>query len=356
MPRIVKSFLGIAVLVLALPSQAAAQEMMTYQMVLFRTGPNKDIPADKAKVLADGHLAGLAKLNAERVNVLYGPFLDEGDIRGLAILDVPDAATAKAKLADDPFVKAGHMVLDVKPWMGPRGWFSPPAQPQAFDRLVFGFLMRAGPTSHTPAEVQAIQKGHLAYMDDLHTQGKLVAAGPFGDSSDYRGIVIYRVATVDEARALAAGDPAVKAGRLRIEARPWMTFKGILKEPQDADQKKQVMTVLADGARRQRREGGPGAFSDQPRRPDPGERDRHQAAARHGGGRRSPVNWTRAARRRRRRTEDQPGGRGPARLGPRHSAATRASARGRRRSGFQSLRRQCRRLCPPCAPHGWRDA
>ena len=229
MPRTVKPLLSVVALVLALPSLAAAQEMMTYQMVLFRTGPNKDIPPDKAKVLGDGHLAGLARLNAERVNVLYGPFLDDGDIRGVAILDVPDAATARAKLADDPFVKAGHMVLDVKPWMGPRGWFSAPTQPQTFDRLIFGFLMRGNNTGHTPVEAQEIQKGHLAYMAGLHAQGKLVAAGPFGDNSDYRGIVIYRVATVDEAKTLAAGDPAVKAGRLRIDARPWMTFKGILK-------------------------------------------------------------------------------------------------------------------------------
>jgi hypothetical protein len=49
------------------------------------------------------------------------------------------------------------------------------------------------------------------------------------DDTPVRGIVIYRVATVDEAKALAAEDPAVKAGRLVLDAHPWMTFKGILK-------------------------------------------------------------------------------------------------------------------------------
>jgi hypothetical protein len=37
------------------------------------------------------------------------------------------------------------------------------------------------------------------------------------------------VKSVEEAKQLAAQDPAVKAGRLVIDARPWMTFKGILK-------------------------------------------------------------------------------------------------------------------------------
>jgi uncharacterized protein YciI len=59
--------------------------------------------------------------------------------------------------------------------------------------------------------------------------GKLVAAGPFLDNTKARGVVIYRVANVEEARSLAAADPAVKAGRLVLEAHPWMTFKGILK-------------------------------------------------------------------------------------------------------------------------------
>jgi uncharacterized protein YciI len=74
-----------------------------------------------------------------------------------------------------------------------------------------------------------MQKQHLAYMDVLHQQGKLVLAGPFLDDSEWRGVVVYRVAGVEEAKQLAAGDPAVKAGRLAIDARPWMTLKGILK-------------------------------------------------------------------------------------------------------------------------------
>jgi uncharacterized protein YciI len=221
--------LPILALLLALAVPGQAQEMMTYQMVFFRAGPNQNLSPADAKVMQTEHLARLAKLNADRINVLYGPFQDGGDLRGIAILDAPSAEAARAHLADDPFVKAGHMVLDVKPWMGPRGWFHPPALPPTPEHFVFGFLMRGTSTSQPKEEAQAIQKGHLAYMDELHKQGKLVAAGPFADNSDFRGIVIYRVRDIEEAKQLAAGDLAVKAGRLRIDARPWMTFKGILK-------------------------------------------------------------------------------------------------------------------------------
>lgn len=208
--------------------------MQTYQMAFLRAGGTPAPEGVEGQRMQQEHLARLAELNRQRLNVLYGPFADEGSLRGIVLFDVKDAAEAKRLMADDPFVKAGIMTVDVRPWMGPKGWFADPPErdatrPGALEHFVFGFLV-AGPNRTQPeAEALEIQKGHLAYMDDLHKQGKLPVAGPFVDEGDARGIVIYRVKTVEEAQQLAAGDPAVKAGRLRIEARPWMTLRGILR-------------------------------------------------------------------------------------------------------------------------------
>lgn len=232
------------------PAAEAPLQMMTYQMVLFREAPKAKTAAkgdSEDKIL--GHLANLARLNRARIAVLYGPFNGDAQpaasrlqgLAGIAILDVKDAAAAKAEFATDPFVAAGDVVLEVKPWLGPKGWFAAPAQPAAsepnkmdIEPFVFGVLVRgpaakATPPVHMDAERQEIQKGHLAYMGELNKQGKLVAAGPFMEDGDWRGIVIYRVAGVAEAQQLAAADPAVKAGRLALEARPWMTLRGVLK-------------------------------------------------------------------------------------------------------------------------------
>jgi len=211
------------------PANEPPLEMMTYQMVFLRTGPNAGKPDPNAATVQEAHLAYLAKLNRERVNLLYGPFLDDTDLRGIALLDVADADAAKKLFAEDPHVKAGNLVIEVKPWMGTKGWFHPPLDPMVPEKLVFGFLLRGPNRSQPVAEAQELQKQHLAYMDGLHKQGKLVMAGPFLDDSEWRGVVVYRVAGVEEAKELAAGDPAVKAGRLAIDARPWMTLKGILK-------------------------------------------------------------------------------------------------------------------------------
>jgi uncharacterized protein YciI len=224
------------VLLLAQPASAPAQapqpklEMMTYYMVFLRRVPGvPEVPEAEAKAVQDQHLAYLGKLNREGINLLYGPFRDDGPLRGLAVMKVESADQAKELFAEDPHVKAGRLAVDVKPWMGPKGWFHPPIDPMTPENLVFGFLMSGPNRSQSPEEAQALQKGHLGYMDGLHEQGKLIMAGPFLDDSEWRGVVVYRVESVEEARQLAAGDPMVKAGRLVVDARPWMTLKGILR-------------------------------------------------------------------------------------------------------------------------------
>ncbi len=103
------------------------------------------------------------------------------------------------------------------------------SKPPQFDLETYqlGFL-RKGPTSGTGTkeEAEKIQAGHMANIGKMAEAGKLIAAGPMMDDGDLRGIFLFK-ASMDEARALAAEDPAIKAGRLRMEIFTWMGPKGI---------------------------------------------------------------------------------------------------------------------------------
>lgn len=76
-----------------------------------------------------------------------------------------------------------------------------------------------------PAELVNIQKGHRANIDRLVQTGQLLLAGPVDEAGDLRGIFIYRTGTQEEARQLVTTDPAVQAGRLRIEVYPFWAPK-----------------------------------------------------------------------------------------------------------------------------------
>lgn len=93
---------------------------------------------------------------------------------------------------------------------------------------VVGFLRR-GPnwTPEKTAETQKLQEGHMANINRMAETGKLILAGPFSDSTDLRGMFVFDLTDVEEAKAMAEQDPAVQAGRLVIDWHPWFSASGI---------------------------------------------------------------------------------------------------------------------------------
>lgn len=86
---------------------------------------------------------------------------------------------------------------------------------------VMAFL-KAGPNrSKNPEEAAKLQRAHLDNIKRLAEEGKLVLAGPFGDDGEIRGIYVFDVSTVEEAKALTETDPAIQAGSLVMELHPW---------------------------------------------------------------------------------------------------------------------------------------
>ena len=83
-------------------------------------------------------------------------------------------------------------------------------------------LLKAGPNrDRSPDEARKLQAGHMANINRLAAEGKLVLAGPFADNGPLRGIYIFDVRTVAEAEALTKTDPAIQAGSLVMELHPW---------------------------------------------------------------------------------------------------------------------------------------
>ncbi|KAB2959834.1 MAG: hypothetical protein F9K16_12150, partial [Thermoanaerobaculia bacterium] len=117
----------------------------------------------------------------------------------------------------------------------------PPPAPQPapeakmeFESHPIVLLVRpANAPDYPPEKLEEIQAAHLAHIGAMAESGKLVAAGPFDEQSDprYRGILIFRLATAAEARALAEQDPAVKAGRLEVVSVNWYHQRGAVSFP-----------------------------------------------------------------------------------------------------------------------------
>jgi uncharacterized protein len=84
-------------------------------------------------------------------------------------------------------------------------------------------LQRADAPDFTETEEAELQDAHMSHLADLHAAGHLLAAGPVLGPADreLRGLSILKVG-VEEARRLKEDDPAVRAGKYRIEAYSWV--------------------------------------------------------------------------------------------------------------------------------------
>jgi uncharacterized protein YciI len=203
--------------------------MTTYQLVMLTRGPNHAAAStpDGGETLK-AHVQFLYKLAADGVAKAAGPFTDDGEIQGVIIMAAASPQKAKEVEAGDPAVKAGIFAMEVLPFMAPEGWFGAWAEYGRFERVYFGFLNRGPNRSQDAETAKKLQAEHLAYMDGQAELGKLVVAGPFAVDTARRGIVVYRVASLEEARERAEGDPMIKAGRLVVELHPWQIPEGAI--------------------------------------------------------------------------------------------------------------------------------
>ncbi|MFT4523764.1 MAG: hypothetical protein ACI8ZN_002720 [Bacteroidia bacterium] len=86
---------------------------------------------------------------------------------------------------------------------------------------VIAFL-NAGPNQDQDSvAADKLQAAHMANIKRMAAEGSLILAGPFLDSGDVRGIYIFNVSTIEEAKHLTETNPAIQAGRLEMELHPW---------------------------------------------------------------------------------------------------------------------------------------
>jgi uncharacterized protein YciI len=236
-----KSFatkLCIALLVLSFAVSAAfAQGKDEFDMglmpMVFLRGASDWKPKDAAhsERLRREHRAFIEGLIESGRLSLGGPV--EGSVGGLQeimVFKLGSLAEALAVANSSPAVKAGMLKSDGLSWYAARNYINAPKKPLVMAEYIFGILVR-GPkwTPEETDETKKIQAGHMANINKLAQAGKLVLAGPFEDGGDRRGVFIFKVATLAEAQSLTDTDPAVIAGRLRIELQRWSVPEGMLR-------------------------------------------------------------------------------------------------------------------------------
>lgn len=92
--------------------------MRQYVMAFLKRGPNRDRSDEEATKLQAAHMANIGRLAEEGKLILAGPFIDEGDLRGIYIFDVKTKEEAEELVKTDPAIQQGSLIMELIPWYG----------------------------------------------------------------------------------------------------------------------------------------------------------------------------------------------------------------------------------------------
>ena len=95
--------------------------MRKYVLAFLKKGPNRPTDPEEAKKLQAAHMENIGRLAEEGKLALAGPFLDDGDLRGVYIFAVETIEEAEALTNTDPAIQAGSLIMELHPWYGSAG-------------------------------------------------------------------------------------------------------------------------------------------------------------------------------------------------------------------------------------------
>ena len=83
----------------------------------------------------------------------------------------------------------------------------------------------------SPDDIRKVLPEHLAYQKKMEAAGSLFLAGPLSDESGEEmsgGMIVYRAASLEEARQMANADPMHESEARRFTLRRWLINEGAL--------------------------------------------------------------------------------------------------------------------------------
>lgn len=104
--------------------------------------------------------------------------------------------------------------------------------PKGMTKLFLGVL-RKGPawTPEATPEIMQAQREHLDLLRRLSKTGKLLMAGPIPEGEDWRGFVVCRAPSSEQAHGFFDQDTHIRTGRLVLKLYPWVVPTEILTQP-----------------------------------------------------------------------------------------------------------------------------
>lgn len=216
------TFLTVVAVLSAQPAPPR-DDLELYYLIFLRPAADRK-PLEKAEGdrIQSAHMANIRKMAQDGILKAAGPMEGSPGISGIFLFKTGSLEEARRIAAQDPTVIEKRNTVDVHQWWGPKGIGAPyfewrKTHPDAPEEMISRqfCILKKGPAWNTASTLD------VSFIDRERRQGRLEAAGPFEEDTNFAGLYIFRLPSIEEAQKLIDQDPAVKTGRFRAEFHVW---------------------------------------------------------------------------------------------------------------------------------------
>jgi uncharacterized protein YciI len=187
---------------------------------------------DEVAKMQKEHVDSLGALGRQGRGLAAGPLGDDGFIRGIVVLSLTNASEIKDCFQPDPFVQSDILAVEAYRWLTDATRFQKPLEPFKLAKHTLVVVKKGA--SYEALRDPLTTVTMLSLMPSLRSwadTGDLAVSGPLVDAGDLVGILLFIPENGETIRAALDADPAVKAGRLKVEVHPQFMGAGVLRKP-----------------------------------------------------------------------------------------------------------------------------
>jgi uncharacterized protein YciI len=217
--------------VLARAGASASDSAQPITWIFLNTGASraktKSISqTDLAKMQAD-HVGNFGTQFNRGTLMAAGPLGDNGFVRGTVILSVQTPEQIAECFSPDPFVQNGILAVEPHPWLVDIMRFGAPVVPFQLAPYTLCIVKKAQNWKSKNDKLRPDSMLELFPNLKKHSRsGELAISGPFLDSGDKVGLLLFSSTNQTEIQAEMDKEPAVAKGMVQIELHPQFFGKG----------------------------------------------------------------------------------------------------------------------------------
>ena len=233
-----KAFRYLLFLTLALAAMAQESTALYYVVFLRPDPARKTLSKEEGERIQNAHMANILKMASDGLLAAAGPFEnDPPPISGIFVMKAKSLEEAERIAGQDPTVQEHRNTIDIHPWRAPAGigdeYFrlhkEHPETPENMGVHPLMILVHGpGWDTTAPEDRVVAMANHILYIQKLHREGKLAAAGSMEGDPKMVGMVVFQRIPLEDARRLIAEDPAVKASLVSVEPHRWWSSDHVL--------------------------------------------------------------------------------------------------------------------------------